>query len=122
VVWKSERLFRTAPTAFEVQDVDGEGNREVGLRIGSTDRQAGSRTFDGLFREQLRMFSVDRVSELAQPAGPFLQRFEIKPADSPELIKVLEAVARSRFLQQGTVVDFESPEFSVERWHQRERN
>jgi len=118
VVWKSDRLFRTAPTAFEVQDVDGDGNREVVFEDQAYGTGGGSRSLMVYSASDSRLFSVTESLNWQNRAGPISPEIEIKPADSPEMIKVLEAVAKSHgFLQPGTVVDFESPEFSVERWH-----
>lgn len=118
VIWKSDRLFRTVPTAFEVQDVDGDGNREVVFEDQSYGTGGGSRSLMVYSTSNARLFSVTESLNWQDRAGPVSPEIEIKPADAPEMVRVLEAVARSHsFLQPGTVVDFDSPEFSVQRWH-----
>src|SRR5260370_20855873 len=44
VIWKSDRLYNTIPTAFEVQDVDGDGHREVLFQDHSYVTDRSSRT------------------------------------------------------------------------------
>jgi len=118
VIWKSDRLFGTSPTTFEVRDVDGDGNREVVFEDQSYGTGGGSRRLMIYSTSNSRLFSVTESLNWQNRAGPVSPEIEIKPADSPEMIRVLEAVAKSRgFLQPGTVVDFDSAEFSVQRWH-----
>jgi len=118
VIWKSDRLFRTAATAFEVQDVDADGNQEVVFEDQSYGTGGGSRSLMVYSTSNSRLFSVTESLDWQNRAGPVSPEVEIKPADVPEMTRVLEAVARSHgFLQPGTVVDFDLPEFSVQRWH-----
>src|SRR5216683_2252738 len=118
VIWKSDRLYNTIPTAFEVQDVDGDGNREIVFEDQSYGTGGGSRSLMVYSTGTSRLFSVTESLNWQNRAGPVAPEIEIKPADVPEMTRVLEAVAKSHgFLQPGTVVDFDSPEFSVQRWH-----
>jgi hypothetical protein len=118
VIWESDRLFRAVPTTFEVQDLDGDGNREVVFEYQSYGTGGGSRSVMVYSTTSSRLFSVTESLNWQNRAGPISPEIEIKPADAPEMIRMLEAVARSHgFLQPGTIVDFDSPEFSVQRWH-----
>jgi hypothetical protein len=64
------------------------------------------------------MFSVTESLNWQNRAGPVSPEIEIKPEDAHGMVRVLEAVARSHgYLRPGEVVDFDSPEFSVQRWH-----
>jgi hypothetical protein len=118
VVWKSDRLFSTSPSAFEVRDVDGDGNREIVFEDQSYGTGGGSRSLMIYSTSNSRLFSLTESLNWQNRAGPVSPEIDIKSADSPEMIRVLEAVAKSHgFLRLGTVVDFDSPEFSVQRWH-----
>ena len=118
VIWKSDRLYNTIATAFEVQDVDGDGNREVIFEDQSYGTGGGSRSLMVYSTSNTRLFSVTESLNWQDRAGPVSPEIEIIPADAPDMVRVLEAVAKSHgFLQPGKVVDFDSPEFSVQRWH-----
>jgi len=118
VIWKSDRLYNSVPTAFGVQDVDGDGNREVVFEDQSYGTGGGSRSLMVYSTSNSRLFSVTESLNWQNRAGPFSPEIEIKPADAPEMIRILEAIAKTHgFLQPGKVVDFDSPDFSVQRWH-----
>jgi len=118
VIWKSDRLCSTSAMALEVQDVDGDGNREVIFEDQSYGTGGGSRSLWVYSTSNSRLYSVTESLNWQNRAGPISPEIEIKPADAPETIRVLETVAKSHgFLQPGKLVDFDAAEFSVQRWH-----
>jgi hypothetical protein len=118
VIWKSDRLYSMAPMAFEVQDVDGDGNQEVIFEDQSYGTGGGSRSLGVYSTRYARLFSVTESLNWQNRAGPVSPEIAITPADALEMVRVLEGVAKSHgFLQRSMAVDFDSPEFSVQRWH-----
>jgi hypothetical protein len=117
-VWKSDLLSSATPMAFEVQDVDDDGNREIVFEDKSYGTGGGSRSLMIYSISTSRLFSVTESLNWQNRAGPMSPEIELKSADAPEMVRVLEDIAKKHgFLQPGRVVDFGSPEFSVQRWH-----
>jgi hypothetical protein len=118
VIWKSDFLCSTNQTTLEVQDIDSDGSREVIFQDHSYGTGGGSRSILVYSTSKSRLYSVTESLNWQNRAGPVSPEIEIKPEDVPEMVGVLESVAMSHgFLQPGRAVDFDSPEFSVERWH-----
>jgi hypothetical protein len=104
--------------AFEVQDVDHDGNREIVFEDESSGSGGGSRSLMIYSISTSRLFSVTESRSWQNRAGPMSPEIELKSADAPEMVRGLEEIAKEHgFLQPGRLVNFESPEFSVQRWH-----
>lgn len=118
VIWKSDHLYTMGSTTFEVRDVDGDGDREVIFEDQSYGTGGGYRSLMVYSTRHSRLFSLTECLNWQNRARPISPEIEIKPDDSPGMVRVLEAVARNHgYLQPGAVVDFDSPEYSVQRWH-----
>jgi hypothetical protein len=118
VVWKSDRLCSSIPTDIEVRDVDGDGNSEVIFEDQSYGTGGGSKSLFVYSIESSRLFSVTESLNWQERAGPISPEIEIKTGGAPEMARVLEEVATKHgFLKPGRVVDFDAPEFAVQRWH-----
>jgi hypothetical protein len=118
-VWSLEEIF--GPTGFAVEDVDGDGNKEVIFQEASYGTGGGTKT---LFVYSHAKRQLARISEWlywANAAGPVSPevKIELEPAraDDERFIAALEKYAvKSGFLAQKTV-DFNDPKFAVARWH-----
>lgn len=118
VVWKSDPLCTALPTAIEVRDIDNDGNREVVLEDQSYGTGGGAKSLIVYSISKSRVFSITESLNWQNRTGPISPEIEIKAADAPEMVRVLEEVAMKHgFLQPNKVVDFDLAEFSVQRWH-----
>jgi hypothetical protein len=118
VVWTSKRMFGATPAFLEAEDVDGDGHREIVFEDHSWGTGGGSTSLQIYSTARSRLFSLKESLNWQDRAGATAPAIEIESADVPEMIPVIEAVARRHgFLQPNAVVDFDSPDSGVQRWH-----
>ena len=117
-VWKSDRLYATNRVALEVHDADDDGNREVLFEDQSFGTGGGTRRLMVYCPGRGTLFTITESLNWQNLAGPISPEVKIEPASRPEMVRILENVAKRRgFLGPGTLVNFDDAEFAVQRWH-----
>jgi hypothetical protein len=118
VVWKSETLFSFTGYQLEVQDINIDGNYEVIYEDHSYGTGGGSRSLHVYFPEGKKLCSLTESINWQNLSGPVAPTVTINDEFDTNVVRQIEKVASKRgFLQEPIVVDFEDPEFAVQRWH-----
>jgi hypothetical protein len=118
IAWRSDRLYGMGPVAVGVSDVDGDGDRTVVFQDSSFGTGGGVRKLMLYSTRLARLFTVTESLNWQNLAGPTSPEVEIDSGNVPEMVGIIESVARERgFLRPGAVVDFDDADFAVQRWH-----
>jgi hypothetical protein len=117
-IWHSDRLHCFQPSTFEVCDANNDGYHEVVFEESASGTGAGMRRLMVYSFQWATLFVIKESREWQNRSGPISPEIEIEPAEERERIKEFEAVAKQRgYLQPHVFVDFDMPEFAVQRWH-----
>jgi hypothetical protein len=118
VAWVSDRLWFSKSSPLEVSDIDNDGYQEVVFEDWSSGSGAGMKRLKIYSCERARLFRITESREWQNRAGPISPEIEIDSADDRELDRKFEEFAKQRgFLKPITSIDFDLPEFAVQRWH-----
>jgi len=118
VTWHSDRLTFFQPSTFEVWDVNNDGYHEVLFEDSAGGSGAGQRRLMVYSARWALPFVITESREWQGRSGPISPEIGIEPANEREMFKAFESVARKRgYLQPQRFVDFDLPEFAVQRWH-----
>jgi hypothetical protein len=118
IVCTSDRLFFFEPSNLVIGDVDRDGNYEVSFEDWSSGSGAGMRRLMLYCSRRARLFTITESREWQNRTGPISPVIDIEPECDPEMLRNLEDLARKRgYLQPLKLVDFDKPEFAVQRWH-----
>jgi hypothetical protein len=118
VAFRSDRLWFFQPSTLEVCDANNDGYHEVVFEDAASGSGAGMRRLMVYSSRLARLFTITESREWQNRSGPISPEIEIQPAGDREMLQEFESVARKRgYLQPQRFVDFDQPEFAVQRWH-----
>jgi hypothetical protein len=118
-IWSLEKIFGLR--TLTVDDVDGDGNKEVVFEEASSGTGGGTRMLAVYSHSREQLAEISEWLYWANAAGPISPevKVELKPtrADDQDFVAALEKYAVSSGFLKQTAVDFDDPEFATSRWH-----
>ena len=118
IIWKSEVLASLSKPRLEVEDIDDDGNCEVIYEDQSFGTGGGYRSLNVYSIESRQVTTLKESLNWQDLSGPLSPVVTIEPHGEKDLLRQIETLAsKMGFLKPPTEVDFEKPEFAVQRWH-----
>lgn len=114
-IWNSEPLLFSPQ--FQITDIDGDGCKEVVFIENDFGTGAGSRVMFVYSTYRKQLFQIREFYNWQDAAGPISPQLEVEPETDKDFLEALEHCAVKLGFLQSHVVDFDNPDFAVQRWH-----
>jgi len=116
-IWESERPLLHI-SQFQVADIDEDGTNEVIFTTEEYGTGAYSKRMFVYSTVKKQLFELCEDYDNQNLAGPVSPQIDVNPKSDEDFIEAIEHYAVEQgFLQTTQTVDFDSPDFAVQRWH-----
>jgi hypothetical protein len=117
-IWNSQSFGGLDPASFNVIDINRDGVKEIVFEQSGFGSGAGTKSFYVYSTDKRTLYEITEYYNYSDATSPRACLIELNVGDDEKFASAITDYATTRgFLGEAEPVDFDKPEYAIERWH-----